>query len=614
MTTYLYVLSIGPVQDFIAAARKTRDLWFGSHLLSEISKTAARTIAENGGELIFPALEAGDKRLNSSTDLDAFNVANIILAVLPEEGVKLKPSDLNEMTKDAARERWKRFSEGAKDKAGLDIRQDIWTDQIDDVIEFYAAWVPMGESYQKTRMSVMRLLAGRKSIRDFKRAKGRPGIPKSSLDGARESVLKKTIPKWRSLRMHLNDGEQLCSVGLTKRLGGEKVSFPSVIRVALDPWMSGIRRNPGDEANWLLDEICELCEGVSSFSSSNGNRLYQDFPFDGQIFYPSRLARAKENLTEISSDSDKDNPFIGDLNKLEEIEKKILKLQKKDNGGLGFGEPDPYLAIIVADGDRMGEAISIICSKEKRPKEKHQEFSGQLAKFATDARRIVEEKHRGCMVYSGGDDVLAFLPVDKCLEAARDLHDTFEDLLKAYPDEKGKTPTLSVGIAIGHFMEPLEDLLGFGRAAEKSAKEPDRNGLAVDLHTRSGGEPITIREQWKPLGENGLDERLTEWVKMYLEEKLPDKAAYDIRQLAEDYRDWAGVSQELLSKDVKRLLRRKRTGPEADEIRKDDIEKLMKNVNSHEDLCRLAGELVLARSIAEVKRLTREPVRKEVAS
>ena len=38
----LLAISIGPVQDFISAARKTRDLWFGSHLLSEISKAAAR--------------------------------------------------------------------------------------------------------------------------------------------------------------------------------------------------------------------------------------------------------------------------------------------------------------------------------------------------------------------------------------------------------------------------------------------------------------------------------------------------------------------------------------------------------------------------------------------
>ena len=35
---YLLTLSIGPVQDFIATARRSRDLWFGSWLLSELSR------------------------------------------------------------------------------------------------------------------------------------------------------------------------------------------------------------------------------------------------------------------------------------------------------------------------------------------------------------------------------------------------------------------------------------------------------------------------------------------------------------------------------------------------------------------------------------------------
>ncbi|MCI5150049.1 MAG: hypothetical protein D3916_11790, partial [Candidatus Electrothrix sp. MAN1_4] len=38
---WLISLSIGPVQDFISAALRTRDLWFGSHMLSEVSKAAA---------------------------------------------------------------------------------------------------------------------------------------------------------------------------------------------------------------------------------------------------------------------------------------------------------------------------------------------------------------------------------------------------------------------------------------------------------------------------------------------------------------------------------------------------------------------------------------------
>ena len=51
---YLLQISIGPVQDFISAGRRTRDLWFGSMMLSEVAKSAAREVMNSGGELIFP--------------------------------------------------------------------------------------------------------------------------------------------------------------------------------------------------------------------------------------------------------------------------------------------------------------------------------------------------------------------------------------------------------------------------------------------------------------------------------------------------------------------------------------------------------------------------------
>ena len=62
MTAHLLQIALGPVQDLIERARRTRDLWFGSMLLSEISKAAARAIREaiqdRGGKLIFPHDEA----------------------------------------------------------------------------------------------------------------------------------------------------------------------------------------------------------------------------------------------------------------------------------------------------------------------------------------------------------------------------------------------------------------------------------------------------------------------------------------------------------------------------------------------------------------------------
>src|SRR4051812_21339594 len=78
---YLFLVSIGPVQDFIASARRTRDLQFGSQLLSELAKAAAKKIVDensvNGLEnLIFPAPE-NMQSLDPNSDL---NVANKIIA------------------------------------------------------------------------------------------------------------------------------------------------------------------------------------------------------------------------------------------------------------------------------------------------------------------------------------------------------------------------------------------------------------------------------------------------------------------------------------------------------------------------------------------------------
>ena len=81
--SHLLAISVGPVQEFIAAARRTRDLWFGSYLLSEISRAVAKAVENQGGKLIFPASS------------DAENVANVILAELhtgdPKDGPR-RPS------------------------------------------------------------------------------------------------------------------------------------------------------------------------------------------------------------------------------------------------------------------------------------------------------------------------------------------------------------------------------------------------------------------------------------------------------------------------------------------------------------------------------------------
>jgi CRISPR-associated protein Cmr2, N-terminal len=171
MTAHLLALTVGPVQEFIAAARRTRDLWFGSYLLSEISKAAAKAVGDHAGinKLIFPAP-------NSGADLkpdSPLNVANVILAELGD----VDPAAVAREAKEAARRRWRDFTDHVFDGYKSVIQSDIWNDQVDDVIEFYAAWHPYSETtYKDDRAALMRLLAARKLCRDFAPAEAAPAF------------------------------------------------------------------------------------------------------------------------------------------------------------------------------------------------------------------------------------------------------------------------------------------------------------------------------------------------------------------------------------------------------------------------------------------------------
>src|SRR5438874_654681 len=51
VTKFMLLFSLGPVQIFIAQARKTRDLWLGSYLLSMLMEAGMQDIKN---QLIFP--------------------------------------------------------------------------------------------------------------------------------------------------------------------------------------------------------------------------------------------------------------------------------------------------------------------------------------------------------------------------------------------------------------------------------------------------------------------------------------------------------------------------------------------------------------------------------
>lgn len=577
--SHLLAIAVGPVQEFIAAARRTRDLWFGSKMVSEISRAVAAEV-ERHGTLIFPA---------STT---ALNVANEILAEL-NPGVT--PAHVAELAELAALAKWTdTFAGPVHDTNSGVIRRDIWDDQVGDVVEFVAAWVPLRPGkYREDWARIKRLLAGRKNCRDFHPAKGRAGVPKSSLDGLRESVLKdprvEPWPKGNRARLRVREGEQLDVVGLVKRTwkpeGGEP-RYPSVSRVAADPWLRGCEvAHPT-----LLDRARRECDALGRRVirkldlSDNGHDHYAGFPFEGTAVFRSRHHELREETQEPDETLDQSRQ------KFRRLEDNLSELYR------AAGEPNPYLAVIVADGDQVGKTLSNLGDVRR-----HREFSRTLEGFAAGAKNVVH-RNRGVVVYSGGDDVLAFVPVDRCLDCARELHDEFGRLLAGFAIETptGRTKlTLSVGVAIGHFLENLEDLRTYGRDAEKDAKKPDTNGekdsLAVHLHKR-GGSPVKVRAKWT----ENPDARLKQYAEWLRDRKLPSRLATDLEAMARVYQDWRGDPAAAIRGDVLRVIRAKQSRGAA---LSPEIEAAIRTqVSDAASLRRLAEELLVARQIAAASR------------
>ena len=528
---YLLQISIGPVQDFISAARRTRDLWFGSNLLGEIAKAVAKSVQNDGGKLIFPAAD-NEKELE-----ELKGIANIILAEFYNvDSQNLK--SISDKANVAAKDKLKYYADKVFARMQRFIVDDRYYAQIDDVIEFYSAWVPVDSDYASARKQVARLLAARKNIRDFMPSQFADRVHKSSLDGLRESVLirnlsekdLKELPEDIKIKQH----ESLDAIGLIKRVPIDNTRFPSVGRVALNTWERG-----------------------------KGKKFINDF---------KRL-----NLLDDDEDDELDSIswYLGDM----------------------YTPDAPYVAFIRADGDKMGAALSRMTEADQ-----HREFSKDLSGFAEKARDKIEEYNGSC-IYTGGDDVLAFVPLDKAMECSRAIHDLFGEIMGKYG------ASLSVGVSIAHAKEDLGQLLQFGRDAERIAKNPDRNGLAVSVRSR-GNIPFTVREQWKDksayeeldltsienLADLSLDERLECLAKCFMKNEIPAKFPYELRENAKFYDKWD--NQETLEgaviSDVLRIFKRK-------DISKDitlNISGYIKaKVKSADTIREFADELILAQLI-----------------
>jgi CRISPR-associated protein Cmr2 len=358
-----------------------------------------------------------------------------------------------------------------------------WDEQIDTLLEFAAAWAPLGD-YRDARRSVDRALAARKHLRDFAPWRHTLGsVPKSSLDGARETVLpprEQDRNQALARRYRIPKDEQLDAVGLVKRAGGEPEQFVPVVNVALASWVALAAQAAPQE----LERLRKACQ-LLGLKDVRRLPCADPLPFDATVLLRSRWASVFEEL---------EPGRAGEAARWgrEHVAPLLHKLS----------EPYPYVACLVADGDHVGQAIERIDSADG-----HREFSRALSGFAAEARKIVEERHLGSLVYAGGDDTLAFVPLPRALACAGELRRGFHDVMvAACPGiSDADRPTLSVGLGVGHVMQSMTELLELGRSALTLAKggalavDRRRDALAVIVDRRSGGTRCW-RSRWSEWG------------------------------------------------------------------------------------------------------------------
>ena len=638
MQEYLFLVSIGPVQGFIASARRTRDLSFGSWLLSELAKAAAQEISKpTGNVLIFPAPQ-DIKELDPGTQL---NVANKIIAVINQspQGTK-ETKGMGEKVREAIDERLNTIKNWAY--AGMqDYDEQVAKAQVDDLVEY--SWVALpfdGTNYPETRETLEALMAARKNTRNFSKVTWYSNQPKSSIDGQLESVIPKDkYPDRNDLErvrtekvkfLYKNYGagpaERLSGVDLLKRKGSFQSAsgFPSTSHMAAISFLQRLKAMNAAEKTKIQEKWNEYIEEIKNIPGLHIEEVPKKYAAgvdaiigdcDGSLLFGERLVDMVD--TGFNKES-----MAAKLKPAQEALQRFFDGVKV--------HPNPYYAILRADGDRMGRVID---NQAEQGEKQHQALSKALNTFAGSVRKIVEEKYQGALVYAGGDDVLALMPLHTVLQCAKELADNFRQELNKFKDDNGNSPTLSAGIVIVHHLHSLQDALGLAREAEDRAKKvpgnPDKDALAITISKRSGDD-YTIADKW-----DNLYSHLEHLIDYSYSGAIPEGTAYELRDMAlrlavpDVHPDYTTV-QEVILADAKRILERKMRFAERNQKKESEQTKkilvLLQDrlgiAQEHDEdestetvpidvaIDQFINELIIAQTLADVKKLT-EPKKEQ---
>ncbi len=563
--------SLGPVQPFIAAARTVRDLWTGSYLLSFLTFKAMKPVLEERDpeqSFVMPDVTqlplwllqqptGTSSHRPSEDELLLPCIPNVFIAVVPGADA----SRLVKTCEHRCRDAWRRIADAVRGRLDglLESRTEfeilreswaaLWNDQIESFFEIRTVVLPWAEatsevlntslspsrigkeeSFWSRRLDLLgRLMQARRSIRHVASYFPTGLVPqKCTLLGTYEQMGPAKLEDSRKFFERFADHcdfegtrtgrrEHLCAVSLVKRyawpcfLAGELDINPRARRFAdtatiaaakwLEPWPN---LNPekiwGNEGHW------------------SGQWLH----------WKSRNEGVEDGEEEVPKD----------------VWDEILDARSKS-------KPPTYYAVLMIDGDEMGKWLRGEFCPEAESRTLQATISRLLTGFAVGrAPEIVSgKKHRGELIYSGGDDVLALLPTESALACGLDLRNAYRDNWRKemLGTKNVKDATVSAGIAVLHYKEDLRFALDAARKAEKAAKNAGRDALGLSVCRRSG-EHSTALVAWDQVG------ILQELVQLFID-KVTDRWTYTLRR---ELPTLAGslVPDELFAAELSRLLER----------------------------------------------------------
>jgi len=558
----LLIFKLSPVQDFIKNARKERDLWAGSHLLSFLTFQAIKVVIEECGPdaVIFPHLRGQpffDKEYEDifkdileindlKEKLKIANIPNKFLAIVSAKRVvEIKRKickDINKELENLLEFSLEKIFDGKIDKdmknyylrllqnyfniticsisADLNVLMDIVKGLPSQIRKKYEEWISLLEkSGYKTgafdlyslMFELIEEIAAIESRKFFK-LKGLKK-EKCSLCGNLEIIGNRDV--WKDVDRYIfKENERLCPICLIKRMyhewiykkWGIKVEFDSVSEIALR------RKIEGKDATFY-DVIKDMkvardigCENLVKTFRENISKILDNLnlPINYELAY-------KENLTSVKAISNTLGVNEQRVRKIPNVEgylrnarSAVAEIEKL------IGEFPKYYSILLMDGDNMGKMLvgddmksvenylhpevlgylsSEVKDKVKRTKRlitpaTHSAISRALMHFSVNIVPKIVKKCRGEVIYAGGDDILALLPVDSSLHCAYKIQNIFGRDWDGW--ELLPAKTMSGSILIVHYKHPLYDALDRVRSLEKKAKELGRNAVAVGYLARRG--------------------------------------------------------------------------------------------------------------------------------